>query len=191
MGQTPEHTPTYAEALELLREYNTHSHLINHALAVSEVMRHLAEKYGKDPEKWAIVGLVHDLDYERFPEEHCRKTEEILTERGWPAEYIRAVVSHGYGMFTEVEPQSPMEKSLYAVDELTGLVAAAALVRPSKSVSDLKVKSVMKKWKDKSFAAGVDRTIIENGAAMMEVEIRDLVEDVITGMRRIADQIGL
>ena len=117
MEQTPEHTPTYAEAMELLREYNTHPHLINHALAVSAVMRHLAEKYGEDPEKWAIVGLVHDLDYERFPEEHCRKTEEILTERGWPAEYIRAVVSHGYGMFTQVEPQSLMEKSLYAVDE--------------------------------------------------------------------------
>jgi len=183
--------PTYEEALSLLRQYNQNEALLRHAYAVEGVMRYLAQKHGEDEEKWAIVGLVHDLDYERYPEQHCHKTEEILAENGWPAEYIRAVVSHGWGLCTEVEPRSLMEKSLYAVDELTGLVAAAALVRPSKSVSDLKVKSVMKKWKDKSFAAGVDRTIIEKGADMLGVAVRDLVADVITGMRRVADRLGL
>ena len=134
---------------------------------------------------------MHDLDYERFPEQHCRKAQEILEERGWPAEYIRAIVSHGWGIFNDVEPQSKMEKTLYAIDELTGLIIATALVRPSRSVADLEARSVMKKWKDKAFAAGVNRSVIEKGAAMLGVELTELVTDVIMGMRQVADRIGL
>lgn len=183
--------PSREEAFALLIKYNTNEGLIKHALAVEAVMRYCARKRGQDEDKWAITGLVHDLDYEQFPEQHCRKTEEILTSENWPKEYIRAVVSHGWGKCTDVEPQSEMEKCLYAVDELTGLVAATALVRPSKSVMDMKAKSVKKKWKDKSFAAGVDRDIIEKGAEMLGTELSELITDVIMGMRQTADQIGL
>ena len=154
-------------------------------------MRYIARKMGEDEEEWGAVGLMHDLDYERYPEQHCHKSREILEEQGWPEEYIRAVVSHGWGICSDVEPKTTMEKTLYAIDELTGLVTAVALIRPSKSVADLEAKSVMKKWKDKSFAAGVNRSVIEQGTAMLEVELRDLVTDVIMGMRQVADKIGL
>jgi len=184
-------TPTREEAWALLTEFNQSDSLIKHALCVEGVMRYVAGKKGEDEDKWGIIGLVHDLDYERFPDEHCKKTEEILTERGWPEDYIRAIISHGWGLCTDVEPTSDMEKVLYAIDELTGLVTAVALVRPSKSVLDLTPKSVKKKWKDKAFAAGVDRSIIERGAAMLGVDISELIEDVITGMREVADTIGL
>ncbi len=184
-------TPTRADAWALLNTYNKSESLIRHALAVEGVMRHMARKYGEDEELWGIVGLIHDLDYERFPDQHCRKTEEILKQNEWPEPIIRAVVSHGYGICTDVEPLSTLEKVLFAVDELTGLVATTALVRPSKSVMDLKAKSVKKKWKDKRFAAGVDRGIIEKGAAMLEVELAELIGDTIAGMRDVADVIGL
>jgi predicted hydrolase (HD superfamily) len=183
--------PSREEAFSLLKTYNKNDGLIKHALAVEAVMRYCARKRGRDEQKWGVIGLVHDLDYEQFPEQHCRKTEEILTSRNWPAEYVRAVVSHGWGICTDVEPQSELEKVLFAVDELTGLVAATALVRPSKSVMDVKVKSVKKKWKDKSFAAGVNREVIEKGAEMLGVELGELIDDVIMGMREVADQIGL
>ena len=160
------HVPTREEAWELLNEFNQSESLIKHALAVEGVMRYLAKKKGQDEEMWGAIGLVHDLDYEKYPDEHCRMSEKILKERDWPEEYIRAVISHGWGICVEVEPKTDLEKSLYAIDELTGLVVAAALVRPSKSVLDLKAKSIKKKWKDKRFAAGVDRSIIEKGAAM-------------------------
>lgn len=184
-------TPSYDEALALLKEFNQNESLLKHAYAVEGVMRYMARKTGEDEEKWGIVGLVHDLDYERFPERHCGKTQEILTERGWPEEYIRAVVSHGWGICNDVEPKTGMEKTLYTIDELTGLITAAALVRPSKSVMDMEAKSVIKKWKDKAFAAGVNRTVIEKGAAMMGVELKDLVTDAIMGMREVKDRIGL
>ncbi len=183
--------PTRADAWTLLNTYNQAESLIRHALAVEGVMRHMARKYGEDEELWGIVGLIHDLDYEQFPDQHCRKTEEILKQNDWPEPVIRAVVSHGYGICTEVEPLSTLEKVLFAVDELTGLVATTALVRPSKSVMDLKAKSVKKKWKDKRFAAGVDRSIIERGAAMLEVELAELISDTIAGMQDVADAIGL
>ena len=154
-------------------------------------MRYMARKRGEDEEKWGISGLMHDLDYERFPEEHCEKSREILKERGWPEEYIRAIVSHGWGICSDIQPQTEMEKILYAVDELTGLITAVAIIRPSKSVTDLEAKSVMKKWKDKSFAAGVNRSVIEKGATMLGVELRDLVTDMIMGMREVADRTGL
>ncbi|MBA7610804.1 hypothetical protein ES703_18018 [subsurface metagenome] len=183
--------PSREEAFSLLKEYNKNERLIKHAVAVEAVMRYCARKRGEDEEKWGVIGLVHDLDYEQFPEQHCRKTEEILASLNWPAEYIRAVVSHGWGICTDVEPQSELEKVLYAVDELVGLVVATALVRPSKSVMDMKVKSVKKKWKDKSFAAGVNRDVIAKGAEMLGVELGELIEDVIMGMRDVADEIGL
>jgi predicted hydrolase (HD superfamily) len=154
-------------------------------------MRFMARKYGEDEDVWGVVGLIHDLDYEQFPDQHCQKTEAILKENNWPEDLIRAVVSHGWGICSDVEPASNMEKVLYAIDELTGLVATSALVRPTKSVMDMKAKSVKKKWKDKRFAAGVDRSIIQKGADMLGVELGDLITDTIMGMRDVADAIGL
>jgi len=183
--------PTREEAYQLLTEYNKSDSLIKHALAVEGVMRYFARKRGEDEEKWGVIGLVHDLDYEQFPEEHCHKSEEILKEKGWPEEYIRAVVSHGWGLCSEIEPQTELEKVLYAIDELTGLVVTTALVRPSKSIMDVKVKSVKKKWKDKRFAAGVDRSIIEKGAQMLGMELTDLLADTLAGMQEVAEEIGL
>ncbi len=186
-----DHNPTRDEAWQLLNAYNSTESLIKHALAVEGVMRHMAERAGEDPEAWGIIGLVHDLDYERFPDQHCAKTEEILRERGWPEDDIRAVVSHGWGLCSDVEPLSLLEKTLYAVDELVGFVTACALVRPSRSVMDLDVKSVQKKWKQKSFAASVNREVIEKGAAMLGVELGVMIGEVIQGMRRVAPRIGL
>jgi len=185
------HTPTREDAIQLLKQYNQNESLIKHALAVESVMRHFARQRGEDEEKWGIVGLVHDLDYEKFPEQHCRKTEEILRERNWPEEYIRAVVSHGWGICSEVKPESDLEKVLFAVDELTGLVTTSALVRPSKSVLDMEVSSVKKKWKDKRFAAGVNRSIIERGTAMLGMDLTALITETILGMRTVAEDMGL
>jgi len=185
------HTPTHEEALALLNEFNGSESLIKHALAVEAVMRHIARKHGVPEDEWGVIGLVHDLDYERFPEQHCRKTQEILVNRGWPESYIRAVMAHGWGLCTDVEPQTLLEKTLYAIDELTGFVTACALVRPSKSVMDLEVSSVKKKWKQKGFAAGADRGVIEKGVQMLDVVLDVLIADVIQGMRSVADAIGL
>ncbi|MCG6894826.1 MAG: hydrolase [Desulfobacteraceae bacterium] len=186
-----ERIPTREEAWQLLKQYNQSDRLLKHAMAVEGVMRYFARKRGEDVDKWGIVGLIHDLDYEQYPEQHCRKTEEILRDNAWPEEYIRAVVSHGYGICTDIRPESDLEKVLFAVDELTGLVAASALVRPSRSVLDMKAKSVKKKWKDKRFAAGVDRSIIEKGCEMLSVELSELITDTIMGMREVAEDIGL
>jgi putative nucleotidyltransferase with HDIG domain len=186
-----ENKPSRQEAFALLKEYNRNEGLIKHALAVEAVMRYCAEKRGEDKEKWGVIGLVHDLDYEQFPQQHCKKTEEILRSRKWPEEYIRAIISHGWGICTDVEPQTDLEKVLYAVDELTGLIVATALVRPSKSIMDMSVKSVKKKWKDKSFAAGVNRGVIEKGADMLGVDLNELIDDTIMGMRKVAEEIGL
>jgi putative nucleotidyltransferase with HDIG domain len=183
--------PSRDSAWELLTKYNQSSGLIAHALAVESVMRHFAEKFGKDPEKWGVIGLVHDLDYEQYPEEHCHKTEEILRAEGWPEEYIRAVVSHGYGIANEIQPESLLEKTLYTIDELTGLVAAAALVRPSGSILDMKAKSVKKKWKDKRFAAGVNREIIEQGCHWLDMDLSGVIAETIEGMKPVAEEIGL
>jgi predicted hydrolase (HD superfamily) len=183
--------PTRDEALKLLHEYNKSDSLCKHAYAVEGVMRYLARKNKEDEDKWGIIGLIHDLDYERYPDQHCTKTKEILEKHGWPKEYIRAVVSHGWGICSDVEPENTLEKTLYSIDELTGLIAANAMVRPSKSVMDMTVKSVKKKWKSPSFAAGVDRSIIQKGAEMLGVEIGELIEDTIMGMREVAEEIGL
>jgi putative nucleotidyltransferase with HDIG domain len=183
--------PTREDALQLLKEYNPDDSLIKHALAVEGVMRYMAKKNGEDEEKWGIIGLVHDLDYYKYPEQHCHKSREILEEKGWPEEYIRAVVSHGWGICSDVKPETTLEKTLYAIDELTGLVVTTALVRPSKSVMDVEVKSVKKKWKDKSFAAGVNRDIISKGAELLGADLSQLIEDTIKGMREVAEEIGL
>lgn len=183
--------PTREEAYALLTRYNQSESLIKHALAVEGVMRHFARKFGADEEMWGVIGLIHDLDYEQFPDQHCTKTAEILAENGWPEAYIRAVVSHGWGICSKVEPQSDLEKVLYAIDELTGLVTTTVLVRPSRSIMDLKVKSVKKKWKDKRFAAKVDRGIIEKGAERLGMPIADLIKETIAGMRTVAPALGL
>ncbi len=183
--------PTRENAFALLKEYNQNEGLIKHAVAVAGVMRYFAKRLEEDEEKWGIVGLIHDLDYEKFPQEHCLKTEQILRERSWPEEYIRAALSHGFGICTDVEPQSRMEKVLYAIDELTGLVVTTALVRPSKSVLDTKPKSVKKKWKDKRFAAGVDRSVIEKGVEMLGMDLNEVIDWTIEGMKEVAEEIGL
>lgn len=183
--------PTREEAMELFLKYNKTDSLIKHGLAVEGVMRYIAGKLGEDVEKWGLVGLVHDIDYEMFPEEHCIKCTEIFNDAGWPEELSRAVASHGWGICVNIEPQSLMEKYLYTIDELTGLVNTTAIVRPSKSVLDMKAKSVKKKWKDKRFAAGVDRSIIEKGAEILGLELNEVITLTIEGMRTVADEIGL
>lgn len=183
--------PTRADAYKLLTEYNKSDSLINHALTVEAVMVHFAELYNEDQEKWGIIGLIHDLDYEMYPEQHCRKTEEILRENNWPEDYIHAVLSHGWKLCTEVEPKERMEKVLYTIDELTGLIAATALMRPSKSILDTQVKSVKKKWKQKSFAAGVNREVIAEGVQMLGMELEQVMEETIRAMQKAAESIGL
>ncbi len=183
--------PTREEALAILHQYNESDSLRKHAYAVEGVMRFIAKKRGEDEEKWGIIGLIHDLDYEKFPDQHCRKTREILAEHHWPEEYIRAAVSHGWGICSDEVPQTDLGKVLYAIDELTGLVVTTALVRPSKSVLDVTVKSVKNKWKDKRFAAGVDRAVIEKGAERLGVGVEELIEDTIKGMQGVAEAIGL
>jgi putative nucleotidyltransferase with HDIG domain len=184
--------PTRADALELLKEYNKTDSLLKHALAVEATMKHFAELLGQeDVEKWSVIGLIHDLDFEMYPEQHCKMTKEILEEKDWPKEYVRTILSHGWGICTDVEPVQTIDKVLYTIDELTGLVAATALMRPSKSIMDMEAKSVKKKWKQKSFAAGVDRSIIANGAEMLDMELNTIIEETIKAMRTVAEEIGL
>ncbi len=184
--------PNREQAYSLLKEYNKNESLIKHALTVEAVMNHFAELFKeKEKEKWGIIGLIHDLDYEMFPDEHCKKTREILAERGWPEDYIRAVECHGWKICTDVEPVEKMEKVLFTTDELTGLIAATALMRPTKSILDLSVKSVKKKWKQKSFAAGVNREIILEGAELLGMEIEEVIGETIKGMQKVAEEIGL
>jgi putative nucleotidyltransferase with HDIG domain len=174
-----------------LTEYNKSEALLKHAMAVEGVMRYFARKRGEDENYWGIVGLLHDIDYEKYPEMHCVKCVEILKERGYDDALIRAVVSHGYGICADVPPELPMEKVLFAADELTGLINATAIMRPSKSVLDLEVKSVMKKYKSPNFAAGVNREVIEKGAGELGADVSELTRDCIAAMREVADDIGL
>jgi predicted hydrolase (HD superfamily) len=184
--------PTRTEAFALLKKYNQNESLIKHALAVEAVMLHFAELLGeKDREKWGIIGLIHDLDYEMYPAEHCKKVRELMAEDQWPEEYIRAVESHGWGICSDVEPLHQMEWVLYTIDELTGLIGATALVRPSKSILDMEVKSIKKKWKDKAFAAGVNRQIIEEGAKKLGLELDRVIAETLKGMQKVAESISL
>jgi putative nucleotidyltransferase with HDIG domain len=175
--------PTREDAFALLTDYNKSESLINHALAVEAVMRHFAARYGEDVDKWGIIGLVHDLDYEQYPDQHCTMTRKILEDHQWPEEYIRAVVSHGWGICSDTEPVLTMEKVLFTIDELTGLITACVLVRPSKSIMDLEVKSVKKKWGARAFAAGANREVIEKGAAMLGLPLDEVIAETIAGMK--------
>ncbi|UCC62670.1 MAG: HDIG domain-containing protein [Anaerolineae bacterium] len=179
------------QAWDLLCEYTKNENLRKHALAVEAAMRAYAHRFGENEELWGIVGLIHDFDYEKHPtaEEHPFKGAEILRERGWPEEIVRAVLSHA--RYSGVRRESALEKSLFAVDELTGLITAVALVRPSKDIRDVKVRSVRKKWKDRSFAAGVDRTDVEEGAAGLGIELNEHIAVVLEAMQSIADKLGL
>jgi putative nucleotidyltransferase with HDIG domain len=183
--------PTREEAWELLTKYNQSDALLKHALAVEGVMRHYARELNEDAEYWGMVGLLHDLDYELYPQEHCAKSAELMREAGIDEGVIRAVASHGYGICSEVAPERVMEKVLYTIDELTGLINAAAIMRPSRSVMDLEYKSVYKKYKTASFAAGVDRALVERGVEMMGSDLKSVIEHTIMGMREVADAIGL
>lgn len=176
---------TREAAWELLTEYNKEPFHLKHALIVEGVMRYFAEElgYGGEADFWGIVGLLHDLDFERFPEQHCIKEQEILRERGVDERIVHGTACHGYALTVDIQPEHEMEKVLYAVDELTGLIGAVALMRPSKSVSDLELKSVKKKYKNLNFAAGCSRDVIERGAAMLGWELDTLIERTIAAMR--------
>lgn len=173
------------KALELLKEYNKEEFHIVHGLTVSACMKYFAEKLGhtEDAEFWEVVGLLHDIDFELYPEEHCIKAQEILKEKGFEEDFIHAVVSHGYGLCCDVKPEHEMEKVLFAVDELTGLIGAAALMRPSKSVQDMELKSVKKKFKDKKFAAGCSRDVIKQGAEMLDWDLDKLLSETLEAMK--------
>ena len=186
-----EKQPSRAEAYALLCQFNKQESLIRHGLAVEAVMLHFAEKTGEDIEKWGVIGLCHDLDYEQYPEQHCTMTRKILEQYSWPEAYIRAIVSHGWGICSDTEPTQYLEKVLFAIDELTGLITASVYVRPSKSILDLTTKSVMKKWNTKSFAAGANRDVISKGADMLGIKIEQLVEETILAMQKRAEVIGL
>lgn len=177
--------PAREEALLLLKEYNCEPFHIGHALTVEGALRYFAKElgYADEEEFWGIVGLLHDLDFERFPDQHCIKEQEILRGLGIDERIIHAVASHGYALTVDVEPEHEMEKVLYAVDELTGLIGAVAIVRPSGSVSDLELKSVKKKYKNPNFAAGCSREVIERGAAMLGWTLDELVSKTILAMR--------
>lgn len=186
-----EQTLKREEAWELLTEYTKTPGLRKHALAVEAVMRHFARLRGEEEEMWGIAGLLHDLDYEKFPTEHCKKAEEIMKEHGIDDIYIRAMNCHAYGICTDVKPESQMEKVLFTIDELTGLINALCLMRPSRSVLDLEVKSVKKKFKDKSFAAGVNRDVVRSGCEMLGMELDEVIRETIAGMKENAQEIGL
>ena len=180
------------EAFELLKKYNKEPFHIQHALTVEGVMRWYAGElgYGDDADYWAITGLLHDIDFERYPEEHCQKAPELLKEGGVGEDMIHSICSHGYGICSEIEPQHEMEKVMFAADELTGLIGAAALMRPSKSVMDMEVSSIKKKFKDKRFAAGCSRDVIRQGAERLGWELNDLFEKTILAMRSCEESIN-
>ena len=183
---------TREQALELLKTYNKESFHIQHALTVEGVMRWFADElgYGEEADYWGISGLLHDIDFEMYPEEHCRKAPELLEKAGVGEDMIYTVCSHGYGICSDVEPVHEMEKVLFAVDELTGLIWAAALMRPSKSTMDMEVSSVKKKFKDKRFAAGCSREIITKGAEQLGWTLEDLMDKTILAMRSCEENIN-
>ncbi|MGE5543547.1 MAG: HDIG domain-containing metalloprotein [Bacillota bacterium] len=182
---------TRQEAFKLLKKYNQSDNLIKHALAVEAVMRYFARQLGEDEEYWGNIGLIHDLDYELYPEEHCHKTRELLQQEGVSEDIIHAVISHGWNICTDVEPTRTMEKVLYTIDELTGLITATVYMRPSRSILDLEVKSVKKKFKTPSFAAGVNRELITNGCAMLDMDLDTVMKWTIEGMKEAASELGL
>lgn len=184
--------PTREEAMDLFLTYNKQESLLKHALAVEAALRHFAVKYDDDPEKWGIIGICHDLDYGTYPvDQHCAMTRKLLEEADWPEDWIRGIMAHAWKVYTDVEPIAPMEKIIYAIDELTGFIVAVTLMRPSKNLNDLEVKSVKKKWKDKTFAAKVRRDITEEGAEMLGISMDELIAETIAGMMPVAEALGL
>ena len=183
---------TREQAFALLKKYNAESFHIRHALTVEGVMRWYARElgYGQEEEYWGITGLLHDIDFEQYPDQHCRKAPELLREGGVGEDMIRSVCSHGYGLCSDIEPEHQMEKVLFATDELTGLIGAAALMRPSKSVMDMEVKSLKKKFKDKQFASSCSREVIENGAHILGWELNNLFEKTIQAMRSCEQEVN-
>ena len=183
---------TRDEAYELLKKYNEDEFHLHHGRMVEGTMRYFAKKlgYADEEEFWGIVGLLHDIDFEMWPEEHCKKAPELLREAGVEEDMIHAIVSHGYGLCVDVKPEHEMEKVLFAADELTGLIGAAALMRPSKSVSDMELKSLKKKYKDKKFAAGCSRDIIEKGAQMLSWELDELLSKTLEAMRSCEESVA-
>ena len=180
------------KAVSLLKKYNKQEFHLRHAVTVEAVMRDFAQKQGCTPEEvdfWGIVGLLHDVVFEMYPEEHCKKAPELLKEINAPESLVHAVCSHGFGICYDTEPVLPLEKTLFACDELTGLIGAAALMRPSKSVSDMELKSLKKKYKDKKFAAGCSREVIERGAAMLGIELDGLLLETLDAMKAAEKQI--
>ena len=174
---------TREQAMGLLRKYNTEPFHIQHALTVEGVMRWFAQESGEDPDFWGLCGLLHDVDFEKWPEQHCQKAPELLAEVNASAEMVHAICSHGYGICCDVEPTAQMEKILFAADELTGLIGAAARMRPSKSVMDMELSSLKKKFKDKKFAAGCSRDVIRTGADRLGWSLDELMEKTILAMR--------
>lgn len=184
--------PTREQAWELLNEFNKTEYLLKHAQAVEGVLRYFARLLGEpEVDKWGVVGLLHDLDFEQYPDQHCIKVQEIMAQRDIDPAIIHAVASHGYNLTVDIMPEHVMEKVLYAADELTGLIHAVTIMRPSKSVLDLELKSVKKKYKAQNFAAGVSREVIEYGAGLLCWELDYLIEHTILGMREVATEIGL
>ena len=183
--------PSRDEAWNILTKYVKTDHLQRHVLTVEGVMRHFAVLYNEDPEAWGILGLLHDIDFELYPEEHLDHAPRILREEGFDEDFIHAVESHGYGICSDTEPETNAEKVLFTIDELTGLIYACALMRPSKSVMDLELKSVKKKFKSPAFAANVNRQVIAEGAERLGMPLDDVIRETIMGMREIADTIGL
>ena len=181
---------TRAQALALLQNYNQEPFHIFHGLTIEGTMRYFAREMGEDEDFWGLVGLLHDVDFEKYPQQHCLKAPELLSEIGAEPEFIHAVCSHGYGICCDVEPTLPMEKVLFAADELTGLIGAAARMRPSKSVMDMEVASLKKKFKDKKFAAGCSRDVIIQGAERLGWTLEELMEKTILAMRSCEDSVN-
>lgn len=179
------------QAFEILQKYTKSKNLVNHGLAVEGAMRHFAKLNGEDENYWGNIGMLHDVDYEMYPEEHLQHTAELLKPFGVTDDEIRAINSHGWGICSDVEPQLTMEKTLFAVDELTGLIVACALVTPDKKLANVTVEGVLKKWKKKDFARGANREIITQGAEMLGVSTEYLVKETLAGMQEIAANIGL
>ena len=179
------------KAIELFKKYNSEESLFKHALSVEAVMRYFARKNKEDEDEWGMVGLLHDMDYEMYPNEHCIKVKEILEKENLPESFIRAIQSHGFEICVDIEPISDMEKTLYAVDELAGFITACALVRPSKSVGDMEIKSVKKKLKNKNFAAKVDRDVINKGAERLGIYLDELIQETINALIPVQEEIGL
>ena len=184
---------TREQAWDLLTQYNQEEFHLRHAVTVEHVMRWFARElgYGDREEFWGIVGLLHDLDFEQYPEEHCIRSQQIMRERGVPEDIIHATASHGYAITVDIRPEHEMEKVLYATDELTGLIGAVALMRPSKSTMDLELKSLKKKYKTPKFAAGCSREVIQRGADMLGWSLDELLERTILAMREVEKTVGL